>query len=77
MVITELVVLWKHLGVYHNLGNDESGPYLSANMLDFIQGIINIYKKRIAEEKEIWQTPSATGQVLTKIDGEPKDTDKY
>jgi hypothetical protein len=54
----------KHLGVYYEMGKDQVGKYIEANMLDFVMGMFSDFEELTGRMPKIAATPGQPGTTL-------------
>ena len=59
VAIKELGPITKHLGVFYSRGSDQHGPFIEANMVDFVQGMTNDYVNLTGKPPKSASTPAS------------------
>ena len=61
VAINQLGAVKEHLGVSYEIGNDNCGRYIEANMFDFVQGMTDDYVKLTGSLPKQAATPALPG----------------
>ncbi len=77
ITIKPLGIVRKHLGVFYNIGMDQDGPYIEANMVEFAKGMTNDFKSMIGSLPKSVAKPALAGTTLKKNQSNPIQQPEY